>query len=750
MVLPRGTNGLGWCVLSLLFLAVPAFGDSVKLAWNDDANDPNFLQGYRIYYGASPGHYDGMFVEVPVQKFGEVTGLRQGVTYYFAVKAVSIWKEESDPSNEVPYYVRDTVPPAISITSPPVACNVSNAPCSATLSGVASDDNVGVTAVYWRYRGQVGVATGTTSWAVAGIPIVPGDSDIVMTAVDRDGNTAEASLRVNYAPPQPVIGGVEIRQVSSTSAAIYWLTSIPGDSRVDYRTSSGSAFPYYDGTLVRSHTAVLTNLLPGATYSYGLKSQGASGESMIFGDRQFTLKTISQTFSFPRLFIPGLSPRPSGTAGANVSDRLDASDPEYVGIALTNPGPANASLTFTAYSAGGDLISGEAITNPVIAALPAGGQATFDDGTLFNFNGNQSGQFTGGWVRLDTDAPNLSGFFLDYDSRLTQMDGALLTAAPLNSFLFTDIQDKGSTKINIANTGLNAAAIFFDLTQSNGTLRARQQVNVAGWGSLIADLRRDLFPDTPPAASDYVSVWSPSSLAGYELMTEREGKDIAILGGFDPASGGSVLYAPQYVVGGGWSSTLSIVNLTRGSSSVTLEFFDPRGKQIGQTQSRPIISLGKVYIDDQRFFAPAGPDVMFEGYVRITGQGVKLTGSLRLSYSGDSGLTTALPLMAVPSDSLTFGQLASDDEYYTGIAILNPGITDATAVMTVYPSEGEVETASFPIPAGKRLTGALTSLFPNLAGRKIRRGYVRVSATQPVVGYAVFGTEKVLSAIPPQ
>jgi hypothetical protein len=100
-----------------------------------------------------------------------------------------------------------------------------------------------------------------------------------------------------------------------------------------------------------------------------------------------------------------------------------------------------------------------------------------------------------------------------------------------------------------------------------------------------------------------------------------------------------------------------------------------------------------------------------------------------------------------------FSQVTSNNTYFTGIALLNPGGADTSARIQVFDADGNVLAAqSFPIPARGRISRLLTEYFPDLASRQIGSGYIVVEADQPLAGFALFGTHSgsALSAIPAQ
>jgi len=75
---------------------------SVSLAWN--ANPETNIVGYRLYYGTTSQSLTNT-VDAGPQLTVTVNGLREGVTYYFAVTARNLDELESDFSDQVSYLV---------------------------------------------------------------------------------------------------------------------------------------------------------------------------------------------------------------------------------------------------------------------------------------------------------------------------------------------------------------------------------------------------------------------------------------------------------------------------------------------------------------------------------------------------------------------------------------------------------------------------------------------------------------------
>src|SRR5436190_2253051 len=97
-----------------------AIAGQVQLAW--DANTEPDLAGYKVYYGSASGTYTAN-IDVGNITTYTVTGLQDGLLYFFAVTAYVAAAPESGFSNEVSttvVSVPDTTAPIVSAVSIPV------------------------------------------------------------------------------------------------------------------------------------------------------------------------------------------------------------------------------------------------------------------------------------------------------------------------------------------------------------------------------------------------------------------------------------------------------------------------------------------------------------------------------------------------------------------------------------------------------------------------------------------------------
>lgn len=112
---------------------------------------------------------------------------------------------------------------------------------------------------------------------------------------DKCGN-GSCSCEYNFttlAPPPvpdttpPVISNVSAIDISADSATINWETDEESNSQVEYWSSPHDVTPL-DPAMVTDHSVHLSNLTPGTTYHYKVKSSDASGNLAVSAENTFT------------------------------------------------------------------------------------------------------------------------------------------------------------------------------------------------------------------------------------------------------------------------------------------------------------------------------------------------------------------------------------------------------------------------------------------------------------------------------
>ena len=164
-------------------------------------------------------------------------------------------------------------------------------------------------------------------------------------------------------------------------------------------------------------------------------------------------------------------------------------------------------------------------------------------------------------------------------------------------------------------------------------------------------------------------------------------------------------------------------------------------------------AYGKIHIEDPTFFESPLPEGGRQGYLEIASSTLRMTGSVVFGDVNRQTLTTALPLTMSLDQSIVFSHVSSNDQYYTGVAIVNPNLTEAHVTVEFYNQDGSLGVSTpITIPARRRTSQLLTQIFTALAGEQLYSGYFKVISDIGVTSYSVFGTRDLtlLSAIPPQ
>ena len=145
--------------------------------------------------------------------------------------------------------------------------------------------------------------------------------------------------------------------------------------------------------------------------------------------------------------------------------RVISSDQVFTGIAVGNPTPNMVPVTFTAYGANGSLVAGVGVANPTTKMIAAGGQLALQHSELFG-----STDFNG-WVQATSVSGGLTGFFLNANPALTDLDGALALAPGLEFVLPFAAEDATQkTELPVVNPGNETATATLTLYGSDGSV----------------------------------------------------------------------------------------------------------------------------------------------------------------------------------------------------------------------------------------------------------------------------------------
>ena len=428
-----------------------------------------------------------------------------------------------------------------------------------------------------------------------------------------------------------------------------------------------------------------------------------------------------------------------GNAVSYYASAVSNSASSQTGIAIVNSGTASAAITITAIKDDGTLLAGNGVRNPVNVSIPARGQ--FSGVTSQVFGGTVDGNF---WAKIASDRPGTTGFFLGFDPALNTMDGANFLHRLLADFILPDIRNVEVILANPHNTTEDLTLTWY----SNDGILQDTRVLPIGANGRFSGIPGWLFP-AYSGADGYIRATSRRGIIAAERSITAASS--TFVPGLHADMGSRFLYSPQFVFGGGFKSTLTLISLESGTSTVSLTWTDKNGSRIGQQVNVTIPGRGRTVISDATIFGVEQPQALLEGYLGIRGGGPRLTGTVTFGDAADAQFRTSLPLLSEPAKDVIYSHVAQDATFFTGIAIVNTNSQPANVTVSIFNKDGvQVGSGTRTIAAFARMSEVLNQVDSRLSPQS--SGYFRVISDRQVFSFALFGTHTLtaLAAIPGQ
>ena len=433
--------------------------------------------------------------------------------------------------------------------------------------------------------------------------------------------------------------------------------------------------------------------------------------------------------------------------------RLTFAEGELTGVAIANSGPTAAEVLLTAYDSTGSVLATARET------IPAGRQFSKLTSELF---GNLPAD-TIGWFQATSAIPGLTGFFLDLNGILTELDGADIPPVALR-IVFNKIQlaEGFTTELNVVNTGNVETAVL--LTLVGGPTPMQRTVEVPPRGLLRFDTAEFFLRDAPAGDSDipaqaYVTASAGKELAGFEIIRSPSG-DFEGLNAQSALSFLNKIYIPQIAVGDPFVSTIGLVNYSQQPTLVTLTAHQANGDLfIEGTGENPVTRLlppGESLLEDVALMFQFENTPLREGWLEIISTSQVINGyfSYRIPDTGAAAAVSAVPQ---PSTTALFSHLATIPSspgfagFFTGLAALNPSSLPANIRILAASSNGQIlGNFNGVLQVGERISKLITELIPEAADQN--GGFIFVRSNVPIFLTALFGTNdvRVLANVPPQ
>lgn len=454
------------------------------------------------------------------------------------------------------------------------------------------------------------------------------------------------------------------------------------------------------------------------------------------------------------LLLAALIPLPQGPLLAESIlnfPRIDLDPQKLTGIAIVNPSTSAATVTLSLYQPDGELAKLNGKSNPLQISVGPESQYARVISEIFGTSETLAG---GAWLQATSPSDDLTGFFLFLDPEVTFFDGADLPSLG-RELIFDSVRegDGYSTEINVINPNPVVTSVMFQ--QFGNENSDSQTFEIPAFGGLRADLV-DLFPEGSPAgaSSQAVSIRATADqdIGGFYFV--RGQGDLLGLNARPASDKLNTLYFPQMAVLSPFLTELVIANLSPKTEIVTLTAYQPDGTLFGEgdLQTNPVtrsLPPGGVFRESlETLFGFSGNSTV-QGWLQAEATSSAIQGSL--SYT----ITATGSVAAVASESrgrtaAVFSHIATQAGFFTGVALLNPGLQTVNYRIAALKPDGTVlGTFSSLLKPRERISQLIEELIPAAAHQA--GGIIWVRSDIPIFLTSLFGNSTgVLANIPPQ
>jgi hypothetical protein len=500
------------------------------------------------------------------------------------------------------------------------------------------------------------------------------------------------SLPDSTPPATPVVIDEGPVTSSGSQLAASWTSSDAESGVREYQYAIGTT---PGGTDVRSFTRVTQSsvlvtgltLRPGITYYFAVKAINGAGLVSEVG--------ISAGVRFDPAYQPQVKIIPSAPQ----------SGAEFTGLAFF--APTAMSIVLKAMDANGNLVSGSGIRNPTSITLGAGQQYAKLVSELFGI------QSFDGWIEADASAAGLGIFVTTGSWDMQRLDASVARDVSSDFVLF----HAGASAILV-----NPSARTANVTMTEFTTGHLQSLTIPPHGRVVTTL------------NGVVRVQSSEALAGLERSASGGKLAINAAVPLTEAQGGLVF--PYAVNGGGYTSKLTIANVSGVQQTLTVTFGS---------------SSATLKIDSN-----AATQASITDLFQLSTDAVR-TGALRVSGGSLSALVGVLDIES-PSDAVTLGARAAATDFtfpyvangnglFTGLAFAT-GSSAARITIDVYgPNGGSPASQIITVDTNQQLSRLLSEFVP--ATETQIGGYVRIRSDQPIWAWEIYGSSHVMISGPP-
>lgn len=503
-------------------------------------------------------------------------------------------------------------------------------------------------------------------------------------------------------PESPDVTDGGDRTASQTELIASWSTSTGQVESYEYAIGTTPG-----GTDVRDFTSVFANsvvatglsLQNASTYYFTVRARSSAGVAGLSGASDGIL--VDTAFVPTRLTFPSIIHGDGAFAGIAVM----AEDDTDVVLRALNPD--------------GTLTTGLGIVNPAVVSVDGATQWAELIHETFGLT-----EFDG-WVELEASAPSIRAYASMGANDLLWVDG--VGAAPASTDFYLVHAPATATLVNPG-----AAPVSATITPLGGG--NPEVIEIPARSRRTTELARA------------ARITAPSPVVGLETYRTTagegagEGMETINLGlGNGIAQARKDLVFPHAVVGGGYSSQLTVVNVSGGPVDFQMVF---RGMSAPVTLEPGIateISVGST-------FGMGPEDDLVTGAVRL----MQVSGSAEVLL-GSMDIELPTTLVGVPastaSTSIVFPHMADLGGFFTGIAVA-AGSAGAEIDIEVYSPNGVLTGAdTFTVPTDGEIARLVSELVEGFAPQN--GGFIQLESDTPIWAWEIYGTLQAMASGPP-
>ncbi len=456
----------------------------------------------------------------------------------------------------------------------------------------------------------------------------------------------------------------------------------------------------------------------------------------------------------------------------------------FTGITLANPSEEDASVIMTGFTRSGVLLSDDPGTEDVVEyinprewVIPARGQLAQTSPEWIESSEAKTGNL---WFDVDTDQPELRGFFLIGDRALRRMDGVVAARKTSQRWVLPEVHltDGMATELVILNPNRQSTSYSVTLFDEEGDVVASVSNQLASrtfFVGMVRDidasdgLTGGLFPESvfKDFTDGYLQVSCPTGVVVYARYFDAE--KLAVLNA-TPVSDldeKPTRFVVSQVVGAENAvSTLRLVNSypkpiagedeeepeldPEMTIHVSLKLRDDQGTLMAEPVELELVQGQAKRADVLELFDLVDTGELVSGWLEIQADRGGLVGDVELVLEGGRAMTT-LALASVASTELFFSHVAQGAGISTGVALVNAGDEASATRLEIYAADGTLTGfREFVLPPGGRRIGLLPELVEGFETQL--GGYVKVSSDPPLFGLELFYADSLeyMAAVPGQ